>query len=88
MDKRIAGELVQIDYNEDGKPHRVKKVWQNQGGILVEFVPVVRCKDCEHSSVCGDMALCYHPEYELCEGVISHELNFFCAYGERRPDNG
>lgn len=85
MAKNIAGELVQINYHEDGKPHRVKSVWQNQDGVLVEFVPVVRCEDCIYS---GE-AKVNQKGFLICpaSGMEITDMDF-CSYGDRRADNG
>ena len=52
----------------------------------IEAVPVVRCRECKHGSSGVLDVNCYHPEYDLCEGVTPHEPEFFCAYGEKRED--
>ena len=54
----------------------------------IDAVPVVRCRECRHGLPCGPDVSCYHPEYELCEGVVSHDPEFFCAYGERKDGDG
>ncbi len=51
-------------------------------------VPVVRCRECKHGSSGVLDVNCYHPEYDLCEGVTPHEPEFFCAYGERKDGDG
>ena len=51
-------------------------------GIIVDAVPVVRCKDCVHSydDLCG---LCC--AYGVCVDCIVPS-QFYCAYGERKED--
>ena len=68
------------------------------GVELVEFVEVVRCKDCKHSAVAkvfipGDSTLrdfwqcyCNHPCAELGSDPLVVEPDDFCSYGERKPD--
>lgn len=56
----------------------------------VDAVPVVRCKNCKYGYPCGDGVGCYHPEYELADGVWEYDKDFFCAFGEQKEgtDNG
>ena len=54
----------------------------------IDAVPVVRCRECKHGSSGVLDVNCYHPEYELCEGVTPHEPEFFCAYGGRKNGDG
>ncbi len=54
----------------------------------IDAVPVVRCRECKHGSSGVLDVNCYHPEYDLCEGVTPHEPEFFCAYGERKDGDG
>lgn len=44
-----------------------------------DFVPVVRCKDCKHSSW-DELGKCY-----WCKGK-ERTADFFCADGERREE--
>ena len=54
-----------------------------------DVVPMVRCKDCKHGTpVWNGIVLCGHPEYDLLDGMIDHEEEHFCGYGERSDDNG
>ena len=44
-----------------------------------DVVEVVRCKECKHSTRCGETRRCLHPfGLTVCDG------NDFCSYGERR----
>lgn len=52
----------------------------------VDAVEVVRCKDCGYGGLCGAEIACNHPAYAQNEGVWSYDPEFFCAYGERRPE--
>ena len=62
------------------------------GGYYVEVktknndaVSVVRCKDCKH----GEIDDPYFPDQYYChEGCGWNKSDFWCAYGERRADNG
>lgn len=63
---------------ENGKLHKIKRVCQQWEDALIEFVPVVRCKNCEHRSYDGnDKPYCLKLEMYL-----NKELDFFCAYGK------
>ena len=42
----------------------------------VDFVEVVRCKDCKHY----DRGICYCPSVKY----VAHDKNHYCGYGERR----
>lgn len=84
-DKRISGELVQIDYKEDGKPYRVKSVWQMQDGVKVEFAPVVRCKDCVYRRLTGKAPFMFYT-CTIAEGLNVCKEEAFCSYGERKDD--
>ena len=43
----------------------------------VDAVEVVRCKDCKHIRHCG-------PGKAMCQNGKIHELDWYCADGERR----
>ena len=47
-------------------------------GVCVES-PIVRCKDCEHSS----MDSTSYPHYWCSAHAEEHEANWFCADGEK-----
>ena len=88
MTKRVSGELIQINYHDDGEPHRVKSVWQNQDGILVEFIPVVRCKDCIHYKPYNWSPHSKNTKPYCCRSaLIKVTPDDFCSYGERRIEH-
>jgi hypothetical protein len=60
--------------NYQGKP--VKKVCIKSGEKYIEYVPVVRCKDCKHwyDGICKNGF-----------GLAFNGENDFCSYGERKP---
>lgn len=43
----------------------------------VDAEPVVHCKDCKHTRHCG-------PGKAMCQNGKIHELDWYCADGERR----
>ena len=50
--------------------------------MLVEYVPIVRCKDCQYRTEMGN---CCHPcNHDLLPTVYSYD---FCNYGQRKPEN-
>ena len=55
----------------------LKMVMQKQDGTVVEFLPVVRCKDCKH----------YMTIHCICDGCCISDY-WYCAGGERREDDG
>ena len=61
---------------------------QVQNVPAADVAPIVRCKECKHGDDFGDEIACYHPIYDLAEGVWSHEKDYFCAYGERKEGAG
>lgn len=48
---------------------------------IMDYVPVVRCKDCKHCYEYYGVLLC--KRRDACYGVND---DFFCAWGERRED--
>lgn len=54
-------------------------------GEKADCAKVVRCKDCKH----GEVDDPDFPRQHYChEGCGWNDADFFCAYGERREDNG
>lgn len=62
----------------------------------VDAVQVVRCRDCKHCRekdrseafvYCEDVVICTNDEVTA-DGWLPVFENYFCAYGERRTDNG
>ena len=51
-----------------------KAIKEMPKGIIVDAVPVVRCKDCKYFKT------------RLCENEDNYD-NWFCADGERKEDN-
>ena len=52
---------------------------------IVDAVPVVRCKDCKHGEIDDPD---FPDQYYCREGCGWNKSDFWCAYGERRDDNG
>ena len=53
----------------------------------VEFVPVVRCKDCKFGSTTGDCNIPLNGHIQCSihgDGYEIHDSNWFCADGERK----
>ena len=48
-------------------------------------IDIVRCKDCAREGL-GTCPLCYIEKQALI--FINHDPEFFCAYGERRDNDG
>lgn len=62
----------------------LKAVMQKQDGTVVEFLPVVRCKDCVWGIVSAR-----DPLIKWCNKHATHfRDNDFCSYGERRENDG
>lgn len=63
----------------------LKAVMQKQDGVVVEFLPVVRCKDCkwalpnEASNDWVNCGNCFE---------TAQRKDWYCADGERREDDG
>lgn len=62
----------------------------------VDAVEVVRCRDCKHCRekdrseafvYCENVVICTNDEVTA-DGWLPVFENYFCAYGERRTDNG
>lgn len=62
----------------------------------VDAVEVVRCRDCKHCRekdrseafvYCEDVVICTNDEVTA-DGWLPVFENYFCAYGERRTDDG
>lgn len=75
--------MTKEDWNKitDANMEYTKSVtFQTEGGKEVEFVKVVRCKDCKHyyQNFCGFCGLLRK----------EHAADWFCADGKRRDDNG
>lgn len=55
---------------------------------MVEYVEVVRCKDCENSRAIKETDPNAHEYAEDCVWCMAHDVGFgkddFCSYGERR----
>lgn len=88
--------LVHFDENvkiEELNGKLIRAVYQKQDGSLVEFLPVVRCKDCKHyviDCLCGNYCD-YHTNNACdddgyCDGSCHVKDNDFCSYGERITD--
>lgn len=67
-----------------------------QDAPTVDAVEVVRCRDCKHCRekdrseafvYCEDVVICTNDEVTA-DGWLPVFKNYFCAYGERRTDNG
>lgn len=76
---------VAVPEEYEGKA--IRCAWQKQDGTLVEFLPVVRCKDCIHlvTEKVNDFEIhdCGHRNgLQDCLG----DLECFCSYGERRRE--
>ena len=50
----------------------------------VDYVPVVRCKDCKYSCKDGNGRSCEGYWYELSEYDVTVKDDDFCSYGERK----
>ena len=64
---------------------RVKAIYQKTDDVLIEYVPVVRCKDCTYY----EEAKVNELGFLICRASgmeITDED--FCSYGERRTDDG
>lgn len=51
----------------------------------VDFVEVVRCKDCKHYGGVAFGGMCR--KYSGAETKVCTEKDHFCSYGERRSEN-
>ena len=49
---------------------------------------LVRCKDCVYAESFFESYKCYFDEENESGCKRSHDADFFCAYGERRTDDG
>lgn len=86
-------EAITLFFNSCRNAETVKRCIEDDDSIpnvatAVDFVEVVRCKDCKHATfyVCKNDA-CYRGI--ICEYQIgTDDENFFCSYGERRTDDG
>lgn len=67
-----------------------------QDAPTVDAVEVVRCRDCKHCRekdrseafvYCENVVICTNDEVTA-DGWLPVFENYFCAYGERRTDNG
>ena len=88
--------LAEYDRVHVGPPGGARKLIEE--AIAADVVPVVRCKDCEHSFVLGESDLQNEPPYKFyrkdvlmcgCEEHFgdypeSVDVMFFCGYGERK----
>ena len=57
----------------------------------VDFVEVVRCRDCKHFVFDKNRAMCGRRatfEYGEWLGLTATDFDHYCSYGERREDDG
>lgn len=74
---------------EENNGQAVRCARQRQDGTLVEFLPVVRCKDCRYFEIDPDdfLGLCKCGNIATNQaGEIYPEREHFCSYGERRSN--
>lgn len=70
--------LCRIIREEDFK----KAIKNMPKGIIVDAVPVVRCKDCKHWH--KDTVFCDYMPYGEASGRVNWYADDFCSYGERK----
>ena len=72
--------LCRVIFEDDFK----KAIKEMPKGIIVDAVPVVRCKDCKYGEVDdADLPTQYLCNYHGCDW---NDENHFCSYGERKED--
>lgn len=59
------------------------------GGMpIVDAIPVIRCKDCEHATMTSDGKMCKYCEMDTDDfgdqREVYHDADWFCADGKRR----
>lgn len=76
---------------EDGTVRKIKAMYQCYGGHQVEFVPVVRCKDCKYSVEIGSYGFyCRKEDSPWFNDTfeVYMDVDDFCSYGERKDGDG
>ena len=78
-------EAITLFFNSRRNAETVKRVIEADDSVpnvatAVDFVEVVRCKDCGHKG----SAFCMAGDFPL----TKENENCFCSYGERRAENG
>ena len=73
--------LCRVIFEDDFK----KAIKNIPKGVIVDAVPVVRCKDCKYGEVDDDLPFQYGCNYH---GADWNDENHFCSYGERKDGDG
>lgn len=73
----IDADVLEIMFKRIGLSPVTNRIVDNVP--TVDAVEVVRCKDCKHTKHCG-------PGKAMCQNGKIHELDWYCADGERRKD--
>ena len=74
--------LCRVIFEDDFK----KAIKNMPKGIIVDAVPVVRCKDCKHWH--KDTVFCGYMPYGEAPKRVNWYADDFCSYGERKDGDG
>ena len=100
MSRYIDADAIRLYWLENGENEYVYDTNAFLDSIdnapTVDAVEVVRCRDCKHCRekdrseafvYCEDVIICTNDEVTA-DGWLPVFENYFCAYGERRTDDG
>lgn len=88
FEMKLHNPMSKEDWNKitDVNMEHTKAVtFQTGGGKEVEFVKVVRCKDCKYGTEMSGNIVCHQPKHDKYETDI-RSFDWFCADGERRSN--